>query len=115
MKNYFKVSEFRCPCGCGEDHVDYILRLILNNTREEYGLPLTINSGRRCESHNKHVGGKPTSSHLAGYAVDIACPSSERLRLVKVLLNNGITRIGIGQTFVHVDVDPGKKDAMWLY
>ena len=44
---------------------------ILDQLREEWGSPIRVNSGYRCEKLNKLVGGSTTSSHLFGCAVDL--------------------------------------------
>ena len=44
---------------------------VLDQIREKYGKPIYINSGYRCTKLNKAVGGKPTSQHLYGEAVDL--------------------------------------------
>jgi uncharacterized protein YcbK (DUF882 family) len=116
---YFDRFEFRCECceGIEIDTGTYNLFKMLNEARWLYGKPITINSGYRCPAHNKAVGGKHTSSHLRGLAVDIDCPnSSERYRLVQILLAVGFNRIGIGEDFIHVDVDISKiSRVIWTY
>ena len=44
---------------------------ILNPLREKFGKPIRITSGFRTPELNKAVGGKPTSQHTKGEAVDI--------------------------------------------
>ena len=44
---------------------------ILNPLREKFGKPIRITSGFRSPELNKAVGGKPTSQHTKGEAVDI--------------------------------------------
>lgn len=44
---------------------------ILNPLREKFGKPIKITSGFRSSELNKAVGGKPTSQHNKGEAVDI--------------------------------------------
>jgi len=63
------------------------------------------------------VGGKETSSHLKGYAVDIKCEESPyRYLLVGGLLKAGFKRIGIGKNFIHADIDPEKVGSLiWVY
>ena len=80
---------------------------------------IIINSGFRCEKHNKDpkVGGSDTSSHLIGLAADIKCEySTYRFHLLNALLKAGFKRIGIGKTFIHVDLDEAKpQSVIWLY
>lgn len=44
---------------------------ILDPLREEYGKPIEVNSGYRCDALNKAVGGSKTSYHRFGLAADI--------------------------------------------
>ena len=43
---------------------------VLQPVRDHYGKPVVINSGYRCPSLNKAVGGASTSQHLKGEAAD---------------------------------------------
>lgn len=44
---------------------------VLQPLRDWYGKPIHVNSGYRCKTLNKAVGGSSTSYHLYGYAADI--------------------------------------------
>jgi len=113
---YFTLSEFKCPC-CGQVIIKRELLNLLDKARDIAGIPFKINSGYRCEKHNKEVGGKPNSSHLQGYAADISATTSRhRYLIVNALLKAGASRIGIAENFVHVDCDISKpKNVIWLY
>ena len=54
---------------------------------------------------------------MKGLAVDIACSKSkERFSLVRELLEHGVDRIGIGDTFIHADIDDDKSpNVIWTY
>jgi hypothetical protein len=85
MKNYFNSREFACPC-CGETRMDEDFVIKLNTARAVAKMAFRVNSGFRCEKHNLEVGGKETSSHLKGRAVDLAVyTSTERFLNVLVL------------------------------
>ncbi len=117
---HFKPSEFACKCGqCdgGAERMDYDLLKMLDQAREEAGVPFKITSGYRCAEHNAAVGGVKDSAHVYGFAVDIAALSSPaRYAVVRALLMLGARRVGIADTFVHVDVDDAKPDrVMWTY
>ena len=71
---YFKLEEFECSC-CGEMGMDMGFLHKLDLARGLAKTPFIINSGYRCKKHNKNVGGKETSSHLKGKAVDIKVKS----------------------------------------
>lgn len=113
---HFKAKEFVCPC-CGDLQISTELVILLDNAREALGMPLVVNSGYRCRAHNRKVGGSPTSSHLRGLAVDLRVPTSRiRFLLLRALLSAGIERIGIGENFLHVDLDTEKPPMVaWLY
>ena len=117
MNNYFKDKEFDSPDELGSGKLmskDLLVKL--NNARHIAGIPFIITSGYRTIAHNALVGGSNTSSHLAGLAVDISCKSSlDRLTMVNALIIAGFKRIGIAKTFIHVDVDDSKPNAMWVY
>lgn len=85
--------------------------------RDIYKKPIIIKSGVRTISYNKKVKGKFNSAHLVGNAVDISCTtSSQRYSLIGLALIVGFTRIGIGSSFIHLDISKSKpKEVIWLY
>jgi zinc D-Ala-D-Ala carboxypeptidase len=106
---------FPCPC-CGEgglkpEMLDLVQRL------DQLVQGITVTSGFRCQRHNAQVGGSETSSHLKGLAVDIRCQTpEERWNLLTVLLFLSISRIGIGNGFIHFDIDGTKpQNVIWTY
>ena len=107
---YFKLSEFDSPdlVGSGEAmDRDFLSRL--DQARSLCDIAFKITSGYRTEDHNRKVGGVSNSSHTKGLAADIACTnSSARHIIVTALLKVGLNRIGIADTFIHVDRDPSK-------
>ena len=122
LKN-FKLEEFDSPDfkGSGKN-MDAGFMQLLDRARTEAGIPFKINSGYRTESHNAKVGGKPKtssskgSSHMYGLAADIGCTDSvTRQKIITALVKVGFTRAGIAQSFVHVDLDKDKPNAIWLY
>ena len=76
-----------------------------------------INSAVRTQQWNKKVGGVSNSSHLKCQAVDIGVPNKGvRDQLVMVAREVGFKRIGVGNTFVHLDVDILKSQYVaWGY
>jgi len=117
--NHFKPHEFDSPgeyeSGLLEMNPSTIEKL--NDAREIAGIPFVINSGYRTPAHNRKIGGVANSSHIHGYAVDIAVTnSSDRYKIIEACVQVGFNRIGIGRTFVHVDNDPSKvKGVLWHY
>lgn len=108
MSKYFKEIEENM-------NADFLNKL--DEAREIANIPFIINSAYRSPEHNAKIGGKPNSSHLKGLAVDISVTNSrQRFIVLNALLNVGFTRIGIADTFIHVDLDNGKsKDVIWTY
>lgn len=89
----------------------------LDEARELSGIPFHINSALRTPEDNKRVGGSPNSSHLKGLAVDISTKDSiTRFKVLNALIKVGFTRIGIADTFIHVDLDKDKsQQVIWTY
>jgi len=121
LGRHFRLEEFRCRCGrptCDAPTVPApALVSLLDNIRDDVGVPLTITSGLRCSFWNQHEGGEPNSGHLTGTEADVACPTS-RLRyfLLVSAITRGVRRIGIGKSFVHFGVATGlPQDVIWTY
>lgn len=109
-------DRFACRC-CGRNEIDPRLVGIVRTIEAYVGGPVVVNSGYRCEKHNREVGGSPTSSHLKGLAADLSAPDSRtRYHLVAAAIRGvSITRIGIYKTFVHIDIDRQKDQrVIWL-
>ena len=101
-KVYFTDKEICCPC-CGAKPTEK-LRMRLLELRLKFGVSMKINSCKRCNRHNKKVGGAPSSYHLKGWACDIHCPdSSYKANLAKCALDLGWT-VGVYKTFLHLDI-----------
>ena len=117
---YFKLSEFDSPDEPNSgSKMDKKFLEKLDYARHNAGIPFKINSGYRTKAWNSKVGGRVGSSHTGdvGRAADIAYNGSrDRYIIVKSLMEVGITRIGIGKSFIHCDVDKQKdQDVIWLY
>ena len=115
---YFTISEFDSPDqdASGRNMDPHFLDL-LDEIREEAGIPFVINSGFRTPLRNQIDGGKGDSAHLKGKAADVAAPSgTEKFLIVQAALVKGIKRIGIGKTFIHLDVDETlPSPVIWTY
>tara|TARA_R100000808_G_C2103931_1_gene120170 strand:- start:450 stop:803 length:354 start_codon:yes stop_codon:yes gene_type:complete len=114
---YFTFAEFDSPDekDSGKNMRHDFLEM-LDFAREEAQIPFKITSGFRTTTHNRKVGGVENSSHTKGCAADISCNNSiARSTMVRALVNVGFTRLGIASSFIHVDNDPDKPDAIWLY
>ncbi|MFV0481850.1 MAG: D-Ala-D-Ala carboxypeptidase family metallohydrolase [Campylobacteraceae bacterium] len=114
MTEHFKRAEFACKCGCGLNNISPLLVEKLEKARKRAGVKFAITSGCRCATHNEKVGGVEESSHVYGYAVDIALDDRNWIFIIKAL-ETEFDRIGIAKNFIHVDIDPRKKPARWRY
>ena len=113
MKN-FRIQEFVCRCGCGmseeaRQNIEALVAEVLDPVRDEYGKPIYVNSGYRCEKHNKAVGGVPKSQHMVGQAADISLRltayglQDELMKLVRIIVLQGrFDQLIIYPTFLHV-------------
>lgn len=78
---WFDLNEFKCKC-CKQlpaeawMHVEYLGDNVLDPVRDVFGRAIKVNSGYRCEKHNRKVGGAKHSQHLYGQAADIAAERS---------------------------------------
>lgn len=118
MYRYFSLREFDSPDVPGSGNrmrAEFVKRL--DTAREISQTAYIITSGYRSPEHNKKVKGLSNSSHLIGWAADIEAKDSRtRHRILKGLIEAGFNRIGIsGAGFIHVDADPAKNEAVWLY
>ncbi len=120
---YFTYTEFDSPdeVGSGKKMHPDILEM-LDEVRDKFDKPIRITSGYRTKKYNESLSARgykasPNSSHLKGLAVDIACSSSvDRYHLINCLLDVGFKRIGIANTFIHVDIDDEKaNEVIWTY
>jgi hypothetical protein len=115
---YFDYYEFDSPDSPGSGKLMKGLFIDkLNSARSKANIPFKINSGYRTIEHNKKVGGSKNSSHLKGWAADIRVKNNKERRLIlNSLISVGLdSRIGISNTFIHVDCDPTKDSSYWTY
>ena len=74
------------------------------------GVPILINSGVRCASHNAEVGGGTHSQHLLGNAADIRSsqtPISELWKFARNIFDKGGIGVYVNPDFLHLDVRDG--------
>lgn len=104
ISEHFKLKEFQCR-HCQLVKVDPKLVFLLEELRQRVGKPLIINSGYRCEVHNRNVGGAKGSQHVKGTAADIRLPPGVTAdELAELAEEVGFDGIGKYSSFVHVDV-----------
>ena len=99
---YFTDKELSCPCCGAMPTKEFEERLL--ELRLKFGRPISFNSCKRCEKHNKKVGGAPNSYHKQGEAGDARCrDASYKADLARVALNLGWT-VGVYESFLHLDI-----------
>lgn len=102
----FKVREFACKDGSDPIFISQELVKILQQIRDHFQRPVTINSAYRTPTHNKREGGAVYSQHLYGTAADIVVTGVTPKKVAEyaetLLINKG--GIGIYKGFTHVDV-----------
>ena len=107
-----------CPC-CGKCDMSSELLEILDQIRNSLGRPVIITSGYRCSKHNATLDNSVSdSAHTSGLAVDISCRSSRDKYeiLQEAMIRGSVTRVGIGRSFIHIDVDSSKPQRLvWTY
>ena len=113
---YFNTEEFDSPDVKGSwvnMNVEFLK--LLDIIRGHAKIPFIINSAFRTEAHNAKVGGVSESAHTKGLAVDIVAVSGiEKFLIITAALTYGINRIGIGKTFIHLDVDKSlPRNVIW--
>ncbi len=122
LSTHFMLREFDCPCQvCVETILDSALISKLEALRAQTG-PLRINSGYRCSNYQTELRlrGYETatgvSQHTEGRAADVM---SEDSRFSGVALESfartaGFMAVGVGGTWVHVDLRDD-KERRWEY
>lgn len=111
LSKNFALSEFACKGSgcCSTVKVDSDLVTYLQKIRDHFGKPITINSGYRCATHNKRVGGATGSRHTKGQATDIVVSGIKPAEVAKYAESIGILGIGLYDTFVHIDTRDSKS------
>ena len=120
---YFTYKEFDCKGGEGKgENMNDDFICMLDEARGLAGIPFKITSGYITFEYNKKLidnGFKAsiTSYHIQGLAADIEAKTSEqRFRIIGSLMSVGINRIGVGEDFIHADIDANKKpNLIWTY
>lgn len=94
-------------CDVSDLNPAFVDQLIL--LQKYVGFQLTITSAYRSQDYERSKGRKGTSSHCRHIAVDVSARDSHtRFKVVVGAALANICRIGIGDTFVHLDIDETK-------
>ena len=111
----FRVDEFTCKCGCGTNNIDQRVINMAQTIRDSLGLPVRVNSGVRCKTHNARVGGVYNSYHTQGLAADLSCVKGANAlwRVIQTLWNQGkLPELSYAikyANFVHIDCGKRRK------
>ena len=106
----FSRKEFACKgIDCCEQSAPVHPDLVegLQQLRDLAGVALRVNSGFRCNKHNRKIDGSQESFHTLGMAADIACEELTPRQIaalaerIDVFCQGGI---GVYVSWVHVDV-----------
>lgn len=91
-------------------HLDELVSEILDPLRQDYGEPIEVTSGYRCEALNKAVGGVASSAHLLGYAADLTAKDMDAFKSFCQAWFTKTTR-----RFDQVIVERDKKGSEWVH
>lgn len=116
----FSEAELACKhtglCEMDPEFMD-----VLQAIRDEFG-PMRVTSGYRHPTHPVEARkGHATGEHTTGRCADIAVQGADALRLIKLALKHGVTRIGVQQKgagrFIHLGLGaPGLANpTIWSY
>lgn len=107
---YFKRSEFACPCGkCGGYPAEPEEKLVkaADKARDYFGNPITISSGVRCTAHNAALPGSVYNSrHLSGKAMDFSVRGFSASSVLAYVQHLSEIRYAyaIDSNWVHMDI-----------
>lgn len=121
MFKYFKLEEFLTSYTARENKIENlpsfeivenlkILAGFLDDVREAWGSGIDVSSGYRCEKLNKKVGGKKTSLHRKGWAVDLQ-PSNGKFEEFKDFLVEYLK----GKNFDALIIESNSSGDKWLH
>lgn len=107
----FKRSEFACNgLDCCDHSAPVMPDLIkvLQAIRDEFGVPVIINSGYRCIKYNGNAGGSSSSWHTIGGAADCAILVGVTTEKVFSFARNlhQLGAFGFYDSHFHIDVRP---------
>lgn len=110
LSTNFKSTEFDCHGNgcCSTTDIDPELIKFLQKIRDHFGTSVTINSGYRCPTHNRNIGGASQSYHMKGKAADIVVKGHTPKEVAQYAESLGMKGIGVYKTFTHIDTRPSK-------
>jgi len=101
LAEHLYSAEVHCKC-----HYSHCTQTLIANSavrsfwgvRKSYDEPVRVNSGFRCQMHNKDVGGVEHSYHKLGLALDLEADDLDRLEWAARMYFDVVIRY---ETFVH--------------
>jgi len=114
---YFKKEEFTLEGEIVYYRMNANLLTLLEVIRGDVGEPLTITSSFRTREYELAHGRTGNSAHTLGLAVDLACTTAKlRYKIINSAIKRGVTRIGIGKDFIHIDISTShEQQVIWHY
>ena len=119
LSAHFNVREFRCKCGGTHDIL--ISSELIEKLEQLHAAfhcsKIIVNSGYRCQTHDKNVGGNGVGQHTKGTAADICCYAQDGSIISSKLVCckaqdigfTGIANIDSSYQYTHVDVRTSGK------
>lgn len=107
----FDAEQYNPPAEVVES-LRLLAEHVLQPLRDAVGSPIRVNSGYRCPSLNKAIGGAKTSQHMSGQAADIIdlVHGNEflfkKIKELKLPFDQLIDEFGF--RWVHVSYDPAR-------
>ena len=103
LSKNFVAKEFQCS-HCKECNMDEEFISKLQELRPLCDFPIKINSGWRCDEHNKKVSKNSRGDHTKGLACDVHCVNRyKRAKLLQLALTMGYFKdVAISKTFIHL-------------
>lgn len=109
LQKLFALNLKNCVPACSVDDLNPKLVERLIYAQKMCGEQFIVTSGFRSQAYERSKGRKGTSSHCKGLAVDVSAVNSHlRFKIVAGCILAGFPRLGIGKTFVHLDIDETK-------
>lgn len=109
LDKLFRLDFSECvPASNVEDLNPRFVEMLVH-AQKMAGFQFTLTSAFRSQAYERENGRKGSSSHCKGLAVDVSSRDSHaRYKVVIAAAMAGVPRIGIGKTFVHLDIDETK-------
>lgn len=114
----FSEAEFRCKhTGDCFMHPEFLRKL--QEVRYLFGKPMPVSSGYRAPSHPIEAEKSAPGEHTTGRAADIIVRGPDALRLIRLAIDAGFTRVGVNQKgdkrFIHLGDSPDFPPGIWSY